>query len=78
MQIDCIVGQRVCYPSVATANTPQHGWVSLHWAAYKGHVHIVALLLATPGVDPLAREGLVRPTTGGSGTGCLTLCLASP
>lgn len=35
-------------------------WTPLHWAAYKGHAPIVALLLATSGVDPLAREGLVR------------------
>ena len=33
----------------------QGGWTPLHWAATYGHAPVVALLLATPGVDPLAR-----------------------
>ena len=27
------------------------GWTPLHWAAYKGHVECVRLLLAAPGID---------------------------
>ena len=34
--------------------TEQFGWTPLHGAASNGHAPIVALLLATPGVDPLA------------------------
>ena len=33
----------------------QGGDTPLHWAAYYGHAPVVALLLATPGVDPLAK-----------------------
>lgn len=42
----------------------QYGATPLHVAAGCGHTAIVALLLATPGVDPLARDTQV----GGSGT----------
>ena len=43
----------------------QHGRTPLHEAAVEGHAPVVALLLATPGVDPLAmnrvRGALRRP-----------------
>ena len=38
----------------------QSGWTPLHVAAWYGHAPVVALLLATPGVDPLAKDILVR------------------
>ena len=38
---------------------PQVGVTPLHTAAYNGHILIVALLLATPGVDPNARDRMV-------------------
>ena len=40
----------VIYPSM------QRGFVPLHTAAFAGHVDIIVSLLATPGVNPLARS----------------------
>ena len=38
----------------------QWGQTPLHWAARAGHTHVVALLLMSPGVDPLSRDSVVR------------------
>lgn len=43
----------------------QSGWAPLHAAAAIGHAPVVALLLATPGVDPLLKTGMVRGACSG-------------
>ena len=51
---------RPCFPVISTFLLPplprplQEGWLPLHAAAARGRVSVIALLLATPGVDPLA------------------------
>ena len=40
----------------------QYGWTALHMAAMRDRAPVVALLLATPGVDPLAKSKGVRDT----------------
>ena len=60
----------------------QVGRTPLHWAAGNDHVHVVALLLATPGVDSVAKSRVrgaqrwlsgppVCPTPLPSAAGCL-------
>ena len=44
-----------------------HCFTPLHVAAYGGHTPIVALLLATSGVDPLARTIVRDPASNAKG-----------
>ena len=47
-------------PPAPSSPPLQRGQTPLHRAAINGHAPVVALLLATPGVDSLARVGEVR------------------
>ena len=62
---DCLPRAMLLSPAIIAAYpyAPlplQGGLTPLHVAADSGYVAAVALLLATPGADPLARGGLVR------------------
>ena len=58
-------------PHVTLLLTPiavqPHCFTPLHVAAYGGHASIVALLLATSGVDPLARTIVRDPASNAKG-----------
>ena len=54
----------------------QRGWTPLHAAAWNGRAPVVALLLATPGVAPLAKTRGVRGAQ--RWLRCLPACLMAP